>query len=128
MKIEHIAIWTIELERMREFYQHYFNMECGDKYVNHQKGFSSYFLSFKNGTRIELMNSTSLKKESPMEGILIGYAHLAISVGSKDAVDELSERLRQDGYEIAGEPRYTGDGYYESIIKDPDGNLIEITE
>lgn len=128
MKIEHIAIWTTELERMRDFYQQYFNMECGDKYVNRQKGFTSYFLSFKSGARIELMNSAFLKKESVIGGHLKGYAHLAISVGNEDAVDELTERLRQDGYVIAGEPRYTGDGYYESIIKDPDGNLVEITD
>jgi lactoylglutathione lyase len=54
--------------------------------------------------------------------------HLAFSTGSKEKVDALTERLRNDGFEIIGAPRTTGDGYYESVILDPENNIIEITE
>ena len=128
MKIEHIALWTSDLERMREFYQGYFDMKCGKKYENLQKGFSSYFLSFDNGARLEIMNRNDIPTHVGTRGLCHGFTHFAISVGSKEAVDRLTERLKNDGVSIVGEPRTTGDGYYESVILDPEGNHVEITE
>ena len=124
MKIEHLAIWVSDLERMREFYSTYFGATSKDKYINAKKGFSSYFLSFGEGARLEIMH------QEGMHGVVeqgMGLAHLAISLGSKEQVDTLTEELRSAGYEIAGEPRTTGDGYYESVVKDPEGNVVELT-
>lgn len=128
MKIEHLAIWAEDVETLRDFYMKYFSLTCGQKYVNPKKGFTSYFLSFGDGkTRIELMHMPDI--ESPhRKGDVKGLAHFAISVGEKKAVDALTERLRRDGYTVAGEPRTTGDGYYESVVLDPEGNRIEITQ
>lgn len=128
MKIDHIAIWTTDLEKMRCFYQTYFNLKSSDKYENTKKGFSSYFLSFDSGARIELMKRADIVEECQERGMVYGFAHLAISVGNKKAVDEFTERIKNDGYKVIGEPRTTGDGYYESVILDPEGNYIEITE
>ena len=125
MKIEHIAIWVRDLEKMKYFYTRYFDLTSNDKYFNPRKHFSSYFLSFPSGARIELMHSPDIVDSQSLESM--GIAHLAISVGSKENVDELTNRLKGDGHRIVGEPRTTGDGYYESVISDPEGNLIEIT-
>jgi len=128
MKIEHLAIWVDDLELLRKFYMKYFNLECGEKYVNTNRNFSSYFLSFGEGkTRIELMHIPEMKSPAS-RGDLKGLAHLAISVGGKDMVNSFTERLRKDGYTIVSEPRTTGDGYYESAVLDPEGNYIEIVE
>jgi lactoylglutathione lyase len=127
MRIEHLAIWVKDLENMKAFYCHYFNMKSGDLYVNEKKGFSSYFLSFETGARLELMHQGDILESEFGRDLLIGINHLAISVGSKEKVDQLTEKLRVDGIRILGEPRTTGDGYYESVIGDPEGNLIEIT-
>ncbi|HVX48622.1 MAG TPA: VOC family protein [Chitinophagaceae bacterium] len=126
MKIEHIAFWVNDIEVMKEFYVTYFNMVCNSKYINPKKQFESYFLSFKDGgARIELMHRADITGIT--KGLFTGLAHIAISAGSRNNVDSLTERLRNDGYTIAGEPRTTGDGYYESIVLDPEGNQIEIT-
>ena len=125
MKIEHIAIWVIDLEIMRSFYETYFNAVSGEKYVNPIKKFSSYFLSFKEGARLEIMHKPEINSTSEIQ--YTGLVHFAVSVGSKEKVDALTEQLRMNGYSIAGEPRTTGDGYYESVILDPEGNQIEIT-
>lgn len=128
MRIEHLAIWTENLELVRDFYVMYFEMTCGEKYFNPKRGFSSYFLQFKNSaTRIELMHRPDILQHTGAKGQLNGLTHFAISVGSKELVNQLTERLRTDGYTIHGEPRTTGDGYYESVILDPEGNLVEIT-
>ena len=127
MKIEHIAIWVTDLELMRAFYETYFNAVSGEKYVNLSKNFTSYFLSFKEGARLELMHKPSINKSSNPDIIDTGFAHMAISVGTKQKVDSLTNELRANGYSITGEPRTTGDGYYESVILDPEGNQIEIT-
>ncbi len=127
MKIEHIAIWTKDLERMREFYLKFFDLRSNKKYYNPSKKFSSYFLAFENGARIELMYSPDIAENTGKAGSLTGFTHMAISVGTKEKVDALTERLRENGITIIGEPRVTGDGYYESVIADPEGNLIEIT-
>lgn len=127
MKIEHIAIWADDIEMLRTFYTKYFDLTCGDMYVNPDKNFTSYFLSFnEGGTRIELMRIPGMENPTS-RGNLKGLAHFAIAVGSVEAVNALTERLMADGYTILNGPRLTGDGYYESVIADPEGNHIEIT-
>ncbi len=125
MKIEHVAIWVKDLEEMKKFYTTYFEGTANSKYRNIEKKFESYFLSFKEGARIELMRKAGVDK--PDSNDRIGWAHLAISLGSEEAVNELTERLQKDGYLLVNGPRLTGDGYYESVIEDPEGNLIELT-
>ncbi len=129
MKIDHIAIWTQQLEKMKHFYENYFNGKAGEKYINPRKNFESYFIEFDGGTRLELMEKLDIdiRLQEDMENYL-GITHFAISTGTREMVDQLTELLRSDGYVIAGEPRETGDGYYESVILDPDGNKVEITE
>jgi len=126
MKIEHLAIWVDDIESVRQFYIKYFDVSCGDKYINTKRNFTAYFLSFgESKTRIELMHIPNM--ENPVSrGNLKGLAHFAISVGGKEAVNMLTERLRKDGYTILSEPRTTSDGYYESAILDPEGNYVEI--
>ena len=128
MHIEHIALWTHDLERLKNFYAAYFGASTGTKYSNPAKGFQSYFLTFESGSRIEIMHSTALvdtviKPVTPT----VGLTHLAFSAGSEEAVINLTARLQKDGYQVYSAPRRTGDGYFESAILDPDGNLIEIT-
>ncbi|GAB4002755.1 VOC family protein [Spirosoma daeguense] len=129
MRIEHIAIWVRNLEQMRTFYQTYFGATSNNKYINTHKEFSSYFLSFsKGGPRLELMQMPGIIDQAN-SGLTqyIGLTHLAISVGSEDKVNHLTNQLRSEGYVVIGEPRRTGDGYYESIVLDPEQNRIEIT-
>ncbi len=128
MKIEHISVWVKDLEMVKDFYIKYFNMSCSDKYINPKKQFTSYFLSFTEGSRIEIMHRPEIATEATERGITMGLTHFAISVGSKTKVDQLTDELRNDGYEIVGEPRTTGDGYYESVVLDPEGNNVDITE
>ena len=126
MKIEHLAIWVDDIELMRTFYTTYFEVTCGEKYVNQKRNYTSYFLLFgENMSRIELMHIPDMH-EASHRGQMKGLAHVAISLGSKEAVDLFTEKLRSDGYTIAGEPRTSGDGYYESAVLDPEGNYIEI--
>jgi ribosomal protein S18 acetylase RimI-like enzyme/catechol 2,3-dioxygenase-like lactoylglutathione lyase family enzyme len=128
MKIEHIAIWVDNIEAMRQFYVTYFEAVSSDKYVNPNRNYTSYFLSFgEDKSRIELMHRPDIVETVGTRGFTTGLAHLAISVGSKTAVNELTERLRADGYTIASETRTSGDGYYESAVLDPEGNYVEIT-
>ncbi|MCT4647637.1 MAG: VOC family protein [Carboxylicivirga sp.] len=127
MQIEHIAIWVSDLEVARDFYIKYFQMQPNNKYENRQKQFTSYFMKHAKGVRLELMHHPDLGM-SDAENKRVGFAHIAFSTGSKELVDSLTNQLRNDGYTIQGEPRMTGDGYYESIVLDPDGNWIEITE
>ena len=124
VKIDHIAIWADDLELLREFYEKYFGFASGDKYENPKKNFSSYFLSLGDGARIELMAGGPAKSAGGESAA--GLAHFAISAGGRENVDVLTERLRRDGYRILGEPRTTGDGYYESAVSDPEGNRVEI--
>lgn len=129
MKIEHLAIWVKDLEVMRIFYEKYFEAISNEKYTNRKKGFESYFLTFEEGARLELMKMPSIPdNENDVYRQFMGLTHFAMSVGSASKVDELTEQLRADGYEIIGEPRTTGDGYYESVVLDPEQNRIEITE
>jgi lactoylglutathione lyase len=127
MKINHVAIWTNDLERLKEFYIKYFDVKSGSKYVSSKRGFESYFLQFDSGARIELMYLPSLLDLEKSDSSIVGYAHIAISVDSKEKVDDITSRVQSDGYVIVSGPRYTGDGYYESVLLDPDGNQLEIT-
>lgn len=128
MNIEHIAIWTSDIERLKLFYTECFGCTSGSKYINSSKSFESYFLMFDSGCRLEIMQMPSIPLNlNNSFSQYLGLIHFAVSVGSKENVDKLTARLRRDGYEIVGEPRVTGDGYYESCILDPDGNRIEIT-
>lgn len=127
MRIEHIAIWVKDIELMKDFYCKHFNAKPNDKYINPIKGFSSYFLSFESGARLEIMHSKNMNNLNLDNKERFGLIHLAISVGSKEKVDQLTKQLRNDGFKITGEPRITGDGYYESCVLDPEQNLIEIT-
>ncbi len=128
MKIEHIAIWVKNLEELKSFYIKYFGARSNKKYINKNKAFESYFLSFDSGARLELMQMTNIpdNKNNPYNQNL-GFIHIALSVGSEQGVIELTEQLRIDGYEIISEPRKTGDGYFESCILDSENNRIEIT-
>ena len=127
MRIEHIAIWTTNLARCKHFYTSYFGATAGPDYINPAKGFESCFISFADGARLEAMTTTSLSLVELAPGAQrLGLTHLAISVGSERLVDELTRRLRNDGIVVVDGPRRTGDGYYESVIIDPDGNRIEI--
>ena len=128
MKIEHLAIWVSNLEQMRTFYERYFAATAGNLYHNPTKQFHSYFLSFESGCRLELMHRPIIPDNlNEVHLQYKGIIHFAISVGSKEKVDALTAELRADGYSIVGEPRTTGDGYYESVILDPEQNRIEIT-
>ena len=127
MRIEHIALWTTDLERCKQFYASYFGAVAGADYVNPVKGFRSCFLSLSDGARIEVMKTTTLSPVVIEPGAQrMGLTHIAISVGSAERVDELTRKLRDDGFPILDGPRRTGDGYYESVTLDPDGNRIEI--
>lgn len=127
MKIEHLAIYTKDLEKLKEFYIKYFHAQANEKYQNSKTQFESYFLSFEEGCRLEIMTLPNVMENNEISLNICGLAHFAISVGSKEKVLNLTEKLRTDGYIIKGEPRTTGDGYFESVILDPDGNKIEIT-
>lgn len=124
MTIDHIAIWTGDLEKEKEFFLRYFDCTVNEKYVNQKTSFSSYFISFRSGARIELMakpGTGSLRDED-----IRGLAHFAIALDSREEVDILTQHLQSEGIIVAGKPRITGDGYYESVIHDPEGNIIEL--
>jgi lactoylglutathione lyase len=127
MRIEHIAIWVDDLDATRQFYQRYFKAVCGDLYRNPKTGFMSYFLSLGGGARVELMKR-DLKTVRDKGAQTVGYAHLAVSVGGREAVDALHLRMEADGVPILFGPRVTGDGYYECVVCDPEGNRVEIVQ
>jgi lactoylglutathione lyase len=128
MKIHHVAIWTKDIEKMKNYYVKYFGCKSNEKYINANNSFESYFLEFKNGSKLELMQrSTIPENKNNIDDQNIGLIHIAISVGSKVNVDTITDKLRQEGYRIISEPRITGDGYYESCVLDPEANRIEIT-
>jgi lactoylglutathione lyase len=127
MYINHIALYVNDLEKMKAFYERYFNAKTNKIYHNPKTGLKTYFLEFNGTCRMEIMtkeNLSNVKKELNN----VGYIHVAFSVGSKNKVDELTKLLENDGYRIISKPRTTGDGYYESCIIDPEDNQIEIVE
>ena len=125
MNIEHLALWTHDLEEMRQFYETHFGATAGKRYHNPHKQFTSYFLTFSGGARLELMQRTDVTADNAIERL--GYAHFALATGSQQRVDALTETLRAAGVRVVDEPRTTGDGYYESVVLDPEGNRIELT-
>lgn len=126
MKIEHIAMYVNDLEAAKMFFEKYFGAKANDGYHNAKTNFRSYFLTFEDGARLEIMNKPLLADSE--KGLQrTGYNHIAFSVGSKEKVDQLTDRLKKDGYRIESEPRTTGDGYYESCVIGIEGNQIEIT-
>lgn len=126
MRIEHIAMYINDLYSARNFFVKYFGAISNDIYYNAKTGFRSFFLSFGDGTRIEIMNKPEMK-DIKKELNQTGYIHIAFSVGSKEKVNTITEHLKADGYEVISEPRITGDGYYESCVIGLEGNQIEIT-
>ena len=126
MKIEHIALYVNDLEGAKDFFVKYFDAASNEGYHNIKTDFRSYFLSFSDGSRLEIMTKPDLTDSGDLLN-RFGYAHLAISTGSKDAVDTLTAKLNADGYPVLSGPRTTGDGYYESCILGFEGNVLEIT-
>ena len=126
MKIEHIAMYVNDLTGAKDFFVKYFNAISNDGYHNKTTHFRSYFLTFEDGSRLEIMNHPDMKDEEKSIR-RTGLIHIAFSTGSKEKVDELTQRLKNDGYEVLSGPRTTGDGYYESCIVGIEGNQIEIT-
>lgn len=128
MKIEHLAIWVKDIELMKDFYCNYFHATSNEKYINSSRQFQSYFLSFAHGPRLELMQMLTVPDSiNNVYDQFTGLIHFAISLGSKENVDGITEQFRKDGFEIVNGPRYTGDGYYEAVILDPEKNRIELT-
>ncbi|MDD7769958.1 VOC family protein [Suipraeoptans intestinalis] len=127
MRIEHIAMYVSDLERAKDFFVKYLGGHANAGYHNKTTDFRSYFITFEEGARLELMQKPKMwDLEKPLART--GYAHLAFSVGSKEGVDALTARLQQEGFQVISGPRTTGDGYYESCIVAIEGNQIEITE
>lgn len=127
-RIEHVALWTRDVERLRDFYVRHFGARAGAPYRNPGKGFDSCFLEFEGGARLEIMRTTQLElADVPPGAQLRGLTHIAVGVGSEERVDSLTSELRAAGFSVVDGPRRTGDGCYESVVLDPDGNRIEIT-
>ncbi|MEE3485964.1 MAG: VOC family protein [Bacteroidales bacterium] len=139
MKIEHIAIWVKDIDRVCEFYRKYFGGVVQPLYHNHAKQFTSRFITFDDGARLEIMHRPDIDVERNVgiDKIVshetlsdiqhLGFTHLSFSVGSKEEVDRLTQQMSSEGIPVVGQPRTTGDGYYESVVLDPEGNRIEIT-
>ena len=126
MRIEHVAVYVSNLEKMRSFYCQYFGGTSNQGYENPISGLKTYFLSFSDGSRLELMKRPDVISGTNHE-LQLGLCHLAFDVGCREQVDHLTKEIKEDGYTVFAQPRITGDGYYESVILDPEGNRIEIT-
>ncbi|HKH93849.1 MAG TPA: VOC family protein [Gemmatimonadaceae bacterium] len=136
-RIAHVALWTRDLERLerlREFYERHFGARASAPYRSARRpGFVSYFVSFASGAQLELMTLPSdVATEAPharaaADEPRCGYAHIALSLGSAGSVDALTARLAAAGVPVLSAPRWTGDGFYESVVADPDGNVVELT-
>jgi len=129
MTLEHVAIWTNNLEALKDYYIKYFQAVCNNKYSNNKKGFESYFLSFESGARLEIMNMPGIPANlnDTVNAQHQGIIHLAFGVSSMEKVDAKAKELQQDGFIILSGPRTTGDGYYEFETLDPDNNRLEVT-
>lgn len=126
MKIEHVAMYVNDLLSEREFFITFFNARSNSGYQNEKTGFQSFFLTFEDGARLEIMKKPEMENVEKFFS-RTGYAHLAFSLGDKEKVDALTVRMLSAGYEVISGPRTTGDGYYESCILDGEGNQIELT-
>ncbi|MGX4686075.1 VOC family protein [Vagococcus sp. JNUCC 83] len=126
MQLEHIALYVNDLEKMKAFYVTYFDATANEKYYNPKTGLETYFLSFETGARVELMTRPD-KRDEEKHLYRTGLTHLAFKTNSKEKVDSLTDRMKEDGYTVLSGPRTTGDGYYESLLLDPEDNQIEIT-
>lgn len=127
-RIDHVALWVRDMDAMCSFYQQALGAVLGPVYRNEARGFSSRFLSFQSGARVEVMTTTRLHPVAHEPGAQrMGLTHLAFALGSEAAVDELTQRLRDAGARVLDGPRRTGDGYYESVVLDPEGNRLELT-
>lgn len=130
MKLEHIALWTKNLEEMKDFYMEYLNGKPGPKYSSEHEFsslFQSYFLTFDAGSRLEIMEMDTIPDINTQRKECIGLTHLAFSLSKVEEVQQLTQRIKDNGYQVVLEPHFTGDGYYESCVLDPDGNRVEIT-
>ena len=125
MRIEHVALYANDMERMRDFYIKYFKAQTGEKYHNFRSGFSSYFLTFDDGSHLEIMQRPEMQDEQKVE-YRTGYHHIAIEVGDRKDVDDMTKKLQEDGYQIKSGARTTGDLCYASVIFDEEGNEIEL--
>ncbi len=125
MKLEHIALYVEDLEAMKTFYVRFFGAASNQKYHNPRTGLQTYFLSFEDGARLEIMQRPGMSPRATGEYPL-GYVHLAFKLGSKEEVDKLTVQLHEFGCPLLSGPRLTGDGYYESVLADPEGNLLEL--
>jgi len=125
MNIEHVAIYVNNLEVEKDFFVNYFGVKASEKYTNFRNDFSSYFLVFDNGSRLEIMHRSTMidPKKAKYRS---GYHHVALNVGDKKSVDELTTKMEDDGVYVITAPRQTGDGYYASVVADPEGNEIEL--
>ncbi len=126
VNITHVGVYATDIEKSKEYYVTYFGGKSNSLYKN-SKGFSSYFITFDGGASLEIMHHRELEFR-PVEDKVNGWSHVAFSVGDRDTVIKLTERIVSDGYELYSPPRQTGDGYFESCVADPDGNRVEITE
>ncbi len=126
VSITHVAVYATDLEKTRDYYMKYFGGTCNALYKN-AKGFSSYFITFESGARLEIMHHMELEQR-PVTDKVNGWSHVAFSAGDRETVLALTEQIMADGYELYSPPRQTGDGYFESCVADPDGNRVEITE
>lgn len=124
VRLEHVGLWVRDLDTVTGFYARYFGASVGPLYVNPRKGFESRFLEFSGGARLEVMRRTDVNSRG--EGEQLGLAHVALSVGDESAVDALAQRLVADAHPPIDGPRRTGDGYYECVVRDPEGNRVEI--
>ncbi len=128
-RLAHVAIWTHDLDRLTAFYARHFGARIGPRYANAAKGFESHFLDFDGGARLEVMRTTRLALVAVPPGAeRAGLTHLALSVGSRERVEAITRRLAADGVPVLDGPRQTGDGCYESVVLDPDGTRLEITD
>jgi lactoylglutathione lyase len=125
VRIEHVALWARDLEALAAFYARWFGARVGERYENPRKGFASRFLEFDGGARLEVMTRADLGARG--DGELLGLAHIAVVVGNETAVDALAARFAAEGIAVIDGPRRTGDGYYECVVRDPEGNRVEVT-
>lgn len=129
MNIDHVAIWTTQLETLKDYYIKHFNGRSNRKYTNNERHFESYFISFDSGTRLELMQMPGIPQNlnDSVEKQYLGIIHLSFGMGNMDLVNEKCIELKRDGFRILKGPRKTGDGYWEFETLDPDNNRIEVS-